>query len=379
MKTKHIIIGVILLISAGAAAFGYVFYSAKKIEPGNIHTPVNNVVEPKKISQASLKSVTEWYQAVGTVRPRTETRIESQVTAQVKVVNVKPGDKVLKNQVIVSLDDRQLLSRLDQAKQGLKAAITAKKQAQQTIAAAEAAYNQAESAYKRTKTYFESQAATSQDMENALSRFLQAKANLSRAKEALIGSEAEISRAEEVVKEGEIALGYTRIRAPETGEVLRRLVEPGDMALSGKPLIVLQTRSALRLEAYVREGLIQKVKPGRRLKVSIQTLNEIIDARVEEIVPYADPQTRTFLVKAILPDIEGLYPGMYGKLLIPVEEHQVVVIPRKAVRKVGQLELVRVKENNAWKTRFIKTGRSINENVEVLSGLAGSEIVAVEE
>ena len=379
MKTKHIIIFAILLISAAVVIFGYVFYSTEKIEPGKIQTPVNSVVEPKKTSRASLMSVTEWYQAVGTVRPQTETRIESQIMAQVKAINVKSGDKVLKNQVILSLDNRQLLSRLDQAKQGLKAAITVKKQAQQTIAAAEAAYIQAESAYKRTKTYFESQAATSQDMENAQSRFLQAKANLSRAKEALSGSDAEISRAEEVVKEGEIALGYTRIRAPETGEVLKRLVEPGDLAFPGKPLIVLQTKSVFRLEAYVREGLIQKAKPGRRLKVSIQTLNEIVDARVEEIVPYADPQTRTFLVKAVLPYIEGLYPGMYGKLLIPVEEHQVVVIPRTALRKVGQLELVLVKENNAWKTRFIKSGRAIDENVEVLSGLVGNEIIGVEE
>jgi RND family efflux transporter MFP subunit len=216
-------------------------------------------------------------------------------------------------------------------------------------------------------------------LENAQSKFLQARAILSRAKEALTGSEAEIRRSEEVVKEGEIALGYTKIRAPESGEVLKRLVEPGDLAIPGKPLILLQTKSSFRLEAYVREGLIQKVNPGKRLKVSIQTLKKVIDARVEEIVPYADPQTRTFLVKVILPYIEGLYPGMYGKLLIPVEQHKAVVVPRKAVRTVGQLELVWVQENNVWKTRFIKTGRAIDENVEVLSGLTGSEIVAVEE
>ncbi|MCP4349961.1 MAG: HlyD family efflux transporter periplasmic adaptor subunit [Desulfobacterales bacterium] len=182
------------------------------------------------------------------------------------------------------------------------------------------------------------------------------------------GTEAGIKHAQEVIKEAEIGLGYTEIKAPESGEVLKRLVEPGNLALPGKPLVILQITGSLRLEAYVREGLIRKVKPGAELQVAITTLNETANAKVEEIIPYADPQTRTFLVKVSLPHITGLYPGMFGKLLIPVQEHQVVAIPGKAVRNVGQLELVSIREKNTWKTRFVKTGKKIGDKVEVLSG-----------
>ena len=100
---------------------------------------------------------------------------------------------------------------------------------------------------------------------------------------------------------------------------------------------------------------------------------------VEEIVPYADPQTRTFLVKAALPAMDGLYPGMFGRLRIPVQERQVVAAPKAAIRRVGQLELVTVKENGGWKQRFVKTGNAVDASlVEVLSGLNGNEIVAIE-
>jgi HlyD family secretion protein len=349
----------------------------EKIEPGFTEGAVGRDSVPTETIQAAVETVTEWYEAVGTVRPRTETRIEAQVTAQVMDVRISPGAKVKKGEVLLTLDNRQFLSRLDQAKQGLKSAVAGKEQARQAVIAARAGFAQAESSYNRTKTYFESQAATSNDLENAESAYLQAKAGLSKAKEALSGAEARIRQAEEVVKETEIALGYTAIRAPEAGEVLKRLVEPGDMALPGKLLMVLQTSGFLRLEAYVREGLIKLVTPGSHLSVKIETLGKTTEAEVEEIVPYADPQTRTFLVKAALPHMAGIYPGMYGKLLIPVREQPTVLIPQKAVHQVGQLELVKVKVDTGWQTRFVKTGRTIGNQVEILSGLSGSETLGL--
>ncbi|MCP4105213.1 MAG: efflux RND transporter periplasmic adaptor subunit [Desulfobacteraceae bacterium] len=376
MKKKKIII-IILLCSVGvvSAFFAFKFLPSNKIEPGIAETGQEPVYAPDNIDQTSVLTITEWYEAVGTVRPRTESSIEAQVTAQILDVRVRPGNKVQKGQVLVTLDNRQFLSRLDQSKQGLKTAIAGKEQARQTVIAAKAAFAQAQANYKRIKTIFKSHAATSHDLEKSESAYLQAKAGLTRAQEALSGTEAGIKHAQEVIKEAEIGLGYTEIKAPESGEVLKRLVEPGNLALPGKPLVILQITGSLRLEAYVREGLIRKVKPGAELQVAITTLNETANAKVEEIIPYADPQTRTFLVKVSLPHITGLYPGMFGKLLIPVQEHQVVAIPGKAVRNVGQLELVSIREKNTWKTRFVKTGKKIGDKVEVLSGLSGNEII----
>jgi len=338
-----------------------------------------NLFKPDKTINVSSKKVKEWYQAVGTVRPKTETRIEAQVRAQVKAVHVRPGAKVKMGEPLVSLDDRQFRSKLDQAMQALKVAEAGKGQAVQSVIASKAALSQAESNYKRIKKYFESQAATSQDLENAESSYLQAKAGLTRSEEALLAAESGIKQAEEVINETKIALGYTSIRAPGEGEVLKRLVEKGDIALPGKPLVILQTSGFLRLEAYVREGLIGSVLPGSKLQVKIDTLNKTVDSVVEEIVPYADPRTRTFLVKTSIPAMTGLYPGMFGKLLIPVNEIEVVVVPREAIFGVGQLSIVYVKEKDSWIQRYVKTGKNIEKDIEILSGLSGSEIIGWKE
>jgi len=351
---------------------------AEKILPGQTNVAFT-LPTPQETAQSKVRTIIEWYEAVGTVRPKVETQIESQITAKVIKVKVTSGSKVQQGDTLVVLDSRQLRSRLAQARQGLKSAVSNKEQAQHAVAAASADFTQKKLTFERIKKYFESQAATSQDVEKAESAFLQSQASLEQANKALSGSKSGIIRAEEVVKEARIALDYSVIKAPQTGEIIKRQIEPGDLALPGKPLIILQTEGSLRLEAYVREGLISKVARNQRFKVEITTLNKTMDAVIEEIVPYADPQTRTFLVKAALPVIDGLYPGMFGKLLIPAGEHDIVMIPINAVRKVGQLELVTLFENEVWKSVFVKTGKTYGDQVEVLSGISGNELIGIKE
>ncbi len=364
------------IVAAGIVA-GWWISGGEKISPETQVSVAAATRAPSLTAPVQRGVITEWYEAVGTVRPRTETRIEAQVTAQVVDVRVRSGNKVDRGDLLVTLDNRQFMSRLDQAKQGLKSAEAQEKQARQAVAAAKAAFEQAASAYNRTRTYFDAKAATAQEMEGVESNYRQAEAQLARAKESIAGANAGIRQAREVIREAEIALGFTRISAPDAGEVLRRMVEPGDIAMPGKPLLTLQTEGTHRLEAQVREGLISRVVRGETLLVEIKTLNRVVEAVIEEIVPYADPQSRTFLVRAGLPAMPGLYPGMFGKLRVPAETHEVVTIPAAALRKIGQLELVTVKEDGQWATRYIKTGRSFDSRIEVLSGLDGGETVGV--
>ncbi|MFA6009174.1 MAG: efflux RND transporter periplasmic adaptor subunit [Desulfobacteraceae bacterium] len=333
------------------------------------------VINVKNTDKAKIEKATQWYDAVGTIRPRTETSIESQVPAQIIKVMISPGSKVKRGDTLFVLDSRQFSSRLGSAKEGLKAAQAAKEQANQGLIAAKANFAQAESEYTRVKKYFETEAATRQQLEQAKASFITAQAAVKQAREALLAAEAGIKQAGAGINEANISQGYTVIKAPDNGQVLRRMAEPGDMALPGKPLAVMRTSGALRIEVFVREGLISKVTPGMELDVEIKTLDTQTKAIVNEVVPYADPKTRTFLVKAQLPAMEGAYPGMYGKLKIPVTESDVITIPANAVKTVGQLQMVLVQDKEGWKSRFIKTGLAMGDRVEVLSGLSGNETV----
>ena len=314
--------------------------------------------------------------AVGTIRPLTETRIESQVSGQVLNVDVTASERVTAGQLLVKLDSRQLTARLEQAKEGLSIAKNGVLQAQKAGEASQAGLDQARSAYLRTKTLFEKNVVPSQQLEIDRAAYLQAKARLERSKEEIQAARTGIRKAREVVTEAKIALEYAQIKSPAPGVVVERLVDPGDIAVPGKPLLIIQTSGSLRLEARVREGLIHKVIQGQTYDVEIQTPGKAISATIEEIAPYADPDTRTFLVKAALPETPGIFPGMFGRLIIPIDREKTLLIPREAVIRVGQLEMVNVKsKDGAFQPVYIKTGQIFDEKIEVLAGLNGSETI----
>ncbi len=331
----------IVLYSAGV-------FSTGKISPSDQVSAAGSAPPGGEPLRAELVQVPEFYEAVGTVRPVSETTVEAQVPGRVLKVQAKAGQAVAKGQLLVQLDDQQFQARVAQARQGL--------------AAARANFDRASADYERVKKFVQAEAATPQ--------------NLEQAKAGFLGAEAGLRQAQQQVQEAEVALGYTRLLAPESGQVVRRLAEPGDLAMPGKPLLSLQTVGGNRLEALVREGLIAKIKRGDHVQVDIPSLGRRVNGTVEEVVPAADPATRSFLVKVGLQPVPELYSGMFGRILVPIKTRPAVLIPRQALRRVGQLELVRVKSADGWQSIYVTSGQTVDGRVEILSGLKGGETLA---
>lgn len=348
------------------------------IPPGFSMDTTQKEILVQQTTEVESRQISQIYEAVGTIRPLTETIIESRISSQILTVKVVPGARVEAGQVLVLLDTRQLNTLFEQAKQGLAYANNTLSQAQKAIDEAKAGQDQASLAYQRTKTLFEKEVVTSQQMEIDRAAFLQAKARYENSREGFQAARSNVRQATEVVNEAQIGLGYASIKSPAAGVVVERLIDPGDQAVPGKPLLIVQTSGSLRLEARVREGLIGKVIHGNPYEVKIETLETNVTATIEEIAPYADPETRTFLVKAALPDTPGIYPGMFGRLLIPVKTQATLLIPKAAVIRVGHLEMVNLlspddKKNNRYRSVYIKTGKTLGQKIEVLSGLTGTE------
>lgn len=372
-----------ITVVAGVAAiilivlYMYGAFDSGRIGPGEKAKGTVREIEFDQTATADRIIVGQCSEAIGTIRPKTETRVEAQVTGRVRLVLVRPGQKVKKGQELITLDDREFKARLEQAEQGLKAAGSRKAQAQRAVASAKAQYDRTKSTYSRLKQLFDQKAVTSEELDQAKAAFLQAKAGLEQAKEGVDAATAQIARAEKMMEESNISLGYTVITAQDNGEVAKRTVEPGDLAFPGKELLLVQTGGSLRLEALVREGLIGQVRVGQVLPVLITALGETVNATVEEIVPAADPLTRSFVVKAGLPAVPGLYPGMFGRMLIPIGEAEIVVVPEKAITRVGQLDTVMVLDNGRFRRIYVTTGQRHDDKVEVLTGLEGNETVGI--
>ncbi len=271
-------------------------------------------------------------EVVGTVRSKQRAVVEAKVSGRVLEYTATPGTRVQRGDLLARLDVQEIQARVDQAR---------------------ALFDQARRDFDRQKQLISSNATTRQEYEAAEARVKVATAGLSEA---------------------ETMLGYASVSAPFDGVVTRKLADVGDLAMPGKPLLEIESPTALRFEADLPEAILDRVQLGAKLPVR---LSKVVEGTVSEISPVADPVSRTFLVKLDLPPVDGLRTGQFGRVSVPVAETQLLLVPRAAVLKRGQMELVFVARDGRAVLRLVKTGKGLDGRVEILSGLEAGEAVIV--
>lgn len=297
-------------------------------EPGQNRIPVS-------VEGASVQPVWDDEEVVGNVEAAQRAVLSAKVTGVIDSIKVAPGARVRHGEVLVTIDAREIRARLDSA---------------------EAAQEQAQKDFARIQKLLQSGSSTRQEFDAATMR-------LRTSDAALV--EARTMRQ------------YTGITAPFDGVITRKLVEVGDLATPGKPLLEMENSSLLRFECEVPEALIDRVAMDAELPVSIDAAGAELPGKISEIAPSASAGSRTFLVKLDLPPAEKLRAGQFGRVRIPVRERPAVLVAKDAVVQRGQIENVFVVQDGIARLRLVKTGRKMDGKIEILSGLSGGESVIV--
>ncbi len=325
---------------------------------GAFHTKVAQTVDSAPFRMASEavvvrsqpEAVTE--SVPGTVQATDATLIGSRIIASVVRVNVRAGAKVTQGDLLVELDDQALKAVLEQRRQ--------------EAAGAAASLEEAHRARDRANSLSGSGNISQAALDKANADFRVAQANAERAERA--------------VAEAQAAFGYTKILAPMTGTIVERFIEPGDTATPGRTLLRLYNPGRLRVEATLRESLVRRVGTGDNVTARIDALDIDVPATVEEIVPAADPASRTFTLKALVPQVPGLFPGMFARLMIPLGTEQRIRVPSRAVQHAGQLDFVYVRTPSGDERRYVRIGNPESDGtVIVRSGISDGESVVIPE
>jgi RND family efflux transporter MFP subunit len=317
------------------------------------------------VMEVRKATVPDAVEATGTVRAALSAQLASQVMGTITRVNVHEGDQVRRGEVLVSIDEAQQQAAYTSAKAGLQAS-------QQSIAAADADYALAESTMKRYQMLYDKKSVSPQEYDEVKTKLAAAQARRDAAHAGATQAEAGVSQAGTV-------MSFTKVRAPFDGLVTARLAEPGAMAAPGVPLLVVEDPSRFRLEAQVDESKIGAVKLGESVPVTIDSLGgQTIEGKVVQIVPDADPSSRTFTVKIDLPANPQIRSGLFGRASFPRGQRDAIAIPKSAVLNRGQMQAVYVIGSDQLAgLRFVTLGAVSGDQVEVLSGLQnGDRIVA---
>jgi membrane fusion protein (multidrug efflux system) len=324
-------------------------YFVPKVTPIAAAAPGGPAVEGESVVEVKLVKRPRTESAVGTIRALHEAVVASKILARVKEVKIKAGQTVKAGDELVVLDDADLHARLQQA--------------QAAESGADAKLNQARTDVDRSRRLRAVNSIAQQELEQANTTYLSAKAELERAQQA--------------VKEAQILQGYALIRAPIGGVIVDKKVNPGDTVSPGQALLTMYDRERMQMVATVRESLAMGLEVGQQVAARLDSLGLDCHATISEIVPEAQGESRSFQVKVTGPCPPNVYSGMFGRIFIPLGEEDVLVVPPQAVRRVGQLDEVDVVENGTSTRHVVQLGRTLPEGREVLSGLRQGERVAV--
>jgi RND family efflux transporter MFP subunit len=271
--------------------------------------------------------------------------------AGIRVANVlvEPGDRVQAGQPLVELDRRTLEVQARQADASLD----------QARANAELAVSQE----RRGATLLERNLISTNDLEVL-------RAGRARAAAQLATAEAERDAAR-------LRLGFATLRAPDAGIISARQVQPGQIVSSGGELLRLIRRGRLEWRAEVAETDL----PGLRSGAAVQLrgpAGETVTGLIRAVSPAIDPQTRTALVYADLPQPGALRAGMFAEGRLKIGKAEVIVVPRQSVVfRDGYPYVFVMGEGGKVLQRRIGTGPSQGDFIEVREGLqAGERVVA---
>jgi len=331
-------------------------------EPRTVSAAPESVRDVQLLT-AQRVTVPDWLEAVGTLQAAQTSQLASQIMGNVVEMRVKEGDRIKRGEVLAVLEDAQ-------PQTGVQRAMAAENAAQQEIAAADSDYSLADSTFKRYQDLYNKKSVSPQEFDE-----IKARRQAAAARSLL--AQAGLAQAQAALAQAQTAFGNTRVRVPFDGVVTEKRADPGTLASPGMPLLVVEDQRRFRLEASVDEGDIHLIQLAQTVPVTLDSVpGKQFSGHVAQILPAADPASRSFVVKIELPADARLRSGLFGRAHITRGKRQAILLPRSALLDRGQVQAIFVLGHDRVATlRYVTLGQAQDEQVEVLSGLQGGERV----
>jgi RND family efflux transporter MFP subunit len=324
------------------------------------------------VARVAITNVPSTIDAGGVVQARTTATITARIVAPVREVRVSPGDHVRRGQTLIVLDGDDLEAGARAARSAALAAEQGSNAAAAEVLAAEAGLALARQSHARIAGLQARRSATAQELDDATAMLRSAEARVAGASARALQSTSAVESARAIRDQASTTHGFTTIAAPFDGMVTQKLVEPGNMASPGMPLVRVEDTSGFRLEVRVDESRVGQIRNGDNVPVLLGNGTAAINGTVVEVSRAVDADARAFLVKIALPDADGLRSGEFGKARFSGTQRRAATIPSSAIVRHGQLTTVFVVDSGVARVRLVNVSDS-----EVLAGLTESEMVIV--
>jgi len=294
-------------------------------------------------------AIREDYETTGSLIADDRVDIASRIMGFIRTVNVHEGSKVNEGQLLLTIDPTEIQAQLAEA--------------EARVTQSRAQRLEAESDLNRYKTLFAEKMISAD-------RYHKAELAFNLAQGETKASEATLDRIK-------VQMQYASIRSPVSGIIVARHKQAGDIATPGAALLTIENPDNVVVRTFVKEELIQHINIGDIVKVIIDAAGISNTGTVTQIVPSAELNTHSYLVKISLNSQSDARAGMFARILFDMGHSEGLVIPKSSVINRADLNGVYIVDtNNIAHYRLIRLGRQLNTDVEILSGIkAGNRII----
>jgi RND family efflux transporter MFP subunit len=331
--------------------------------------------------------------ASGYVAARRRATVSSKVTGKVLEVFVEEGQVVTKGQVLARLDDSQVRAALGVAEAQLGSARSA-------AAEDRARLREAQLTLERRRQLLNEGVIGRAELDSAQAQVESLQARIAFA-------EQQVQVAESQVRQTQTDLADMVVRAPFTGVAISKDAQPGEMispvsaggGFTRTGIGTIVDMSSLEIEVDVSESYINRVREGQPVEAALDAYPDwTIPAHVITTVPSADRQKATVRVRIAFDAPAGsrgkpldprILPDMGVKVRFLSERapaaaagtgapKALVLVPKAAIRTDGNRQVVFVVHDERVERRAVTPGAAQGDQIEILSGLTGGEVVVIE-
>lgn len=358
----------ILMTSALVGVVAFAGGCSKKSEGKTAATPPAIAVEVQMTAPADL---VEGVDVVGSLTPKFEAEVKSEVAGLVREVYVTEWVRVRKGQPLARIDGREqeaLVKRLQATVESARA----------NLLQTEVAATRAEREQARMQKLKDAGLATQQGLDDAGTELAASRARISAAR-------AQLRAAQEELAQARTRLSKTLIRAPLDGVVALRDVNVGDLAgdaAAAKPLFRVVDNRLLNLTVDIPSSQMAGVKTGLPLEFTTDGVpGKTFKAKVMYVNPAVTEADRSLKVIAEIGNVpEVLKSGLFAKgRIVTGTRKSLVQVPRQALSNwdnTTRRASLFVVEGSTAKLRQVMTGAVAGDRVEIVEGLkAGDKFV----
>jgi membrane fusion protein, multidrug efflux system len=381
-----------LPLRIGALVIGAVALAACGDTPATAVPPNSAAVRQVRVIPAAETQAARVVSASGTLAADDQIILGTKVIGRLGEISVDLGSRVKKGQAIARVDPSDYRLRVEQADAALQQArvrlgLTPSGNSDQvnieqtaTVRQAAAVLKEARLSHDRMIELWDRKLIARAELDAAVSQLAVADGRYQDAIEEVRNRQAVLVQRR---SEHEIArqqLADTTIVSPIDGAVSERQAAVGQYLPAGAPVVTLVRTDPLRLRLAVPEREAGLVRVGQIVDLTVEGNPNKYQGRVARLSPAIAENNRTLMIEAEVPNGQAaLRPGSFAKANIVIESGQrIVTVPADSIVNFAGIEKVLTVANNAAVEKRVRTGRRIDNQVEILEGIRAGEQVVVQ-